>query len=275
MNLLRRELAPISPQGWSEIDSVATKALSASLSGRKFVDVDGPHGLDYASVPLGRLTMPEKQSGTAVKYGVHQVLPLVETRADFSLPIWELDNLERGAKDLNLDAVIKASREIAAFEEKAIYDGFAAGAIVGLEQSVKSQRIQISLDMNAVVDAVSKGQEQMQKGGVGGPANLVVSPTLWEFLAHSVPGGTLRSILESQIGGHVIYAALVKDALLVANRGGDAQLTVGQDFAIGYHDHTVDEVRLFITESFTFRVMAPEALVGFTTVQVKYKKAEK
>jgi uncharacterized linocin/CFP29 family protein len=34
-------------------------------------------------------------------------------------------------------------------------------------------------------------------------------------------------------------------------------------------------VRLFITESFTFRVMAPEALVGFTTVQVKYKKAEK
>ena len=266
MNFLRRELAPISPQGWSEIDSVATKALAANLSGRKFVDVDGPHGLDYASVPLGRLTLPEKQSGTAVHYGVHQVLQLVETRSDFNLPIWELDNIERGAKDLILDAVIKASRAIAAFEEKAIYDGFAAGAIVGLHQAVKGPKIKLSLEIGAIVDAVSEAQAQLQKGGVGASANLVVSLPLWKFLAHSVPGGTLRSILESQIGGHVIYAELVKDALLIANRGGDAQLTVGQDFAIGYHDHTADEVRLFITESFTFRVVAPEAVVGFTTV---------
>ena len=266
MNFLRRELAPISPQGWSEIDSVATKALAANLSGRKFVDVDGPHGLDYASVPLGRLTLPEKQSGTAVHYGVHQVLPLVETRIDFSLPIWELDNIERGAKDINLDAVISSSRKIAVFEERAIYGGFAPGSIIGLEQSVKSQRIQISLDINAVVDAVSKAQEQMQKDGVGGAANLVVSPTLWEFLARCIPGGTLRATIESEIGGHVIYAEFLKDALLVANRGGDAELTVGQDFAIGYHGHTADEIRLFITESFTFRVLAPEALVGFTVL---------
>jgi len=265
MNFLRRELAPISPQGWSEIDSVATKALAANLSGRKFVDVNGPHGLDYASVPLGRLAVPEKQSATAVKYGVHQVLPLVETRADFRLPVWELDNIERGAKDLNLDVVIKASRAIASFEEKAIYDGFAAGAIVGLHQAAKSQKIKISLDVDAVVDAVSMAKEQMQKSGVGGSANLVFSPSLWNFLARCIPGGTLRSTIEGEIGGHVIYAELVKDALLVANRGGDLELTVGQDFAIGYHSHTADEISLFITESFTFRVLAPEALIGFTT----------
>jgi uncharacterized linocin/CFP29 family protein len=266
MNFLRRELAPISPQGWCEIDSVAQKALVANLSGRKFVDVDGPHGLDYASVPLGRLTIPEKQEAATVRYGVHQVLPLVETRADFKLPIWELDNIERGAKDLNLDAVIKSSREIASFEERAIYSGFAQGSIIGLVQAVKSQRFQISLDMNALVDAVSKAQEQMQKDGVGGPANLVVSPKIWEFLARCVPGGTIRSTLEKEIGGHVLYAEYLKDALLVSTRGGDAELTVGQDFAIGYHSHTVDEISLFITESFSFRVLAPEALVGFTTV---------
>jgi uncharacterized linocin/CFP29 family protein len=266
MNFLRRELAPISSKGWNEIDSAAKKALAANLSGRRFVDVNGPHGLDYASVPLGRLTMPEGQDGLTVRYGVHRVLPLVETRSDFSLPIWELDNIERGARDLNLDAVIASSREIAAFEEKAVYDGFAPGSIIGLEQSVKSQRVQISLDMNAVIDAVSKAQEQMQKDGVGGPASLVVSPTLWEFLARCVPGGTLRSTIEREIGGHVIYAEFLKDALLVSNRGGDLELTVGQDFAVGYHGHTAGEISLFITESFTFRVLAPEALVGFTAV---------
>jgi len=266
MNFLRRELAPISSQGWSEIDSVAKTALAANLSGRKFVDVDGPHGLDYASVPLGRLTIPEKPKVAAVRYGVHRVLPLVETRTDFSLSIWELDNIERGARDLNLDAVINSSREIAAFEEKAIYNGFAPGSIVGVEQSVKSQRIKISLDINAVVDAVSKAKEQMKKDGVGGPANLVVSPALWEFLARCIPGGTLRSTIESEIGGRVIYAEFLKDGLLVSNRGGDLELTVGQDFAIGYHGHTADEISLFITESFTFRVLAPEALMGFTVL---------
>jgi uncharacterized linocin/CFP29 family protein len=44
------------------------------------------------------------------------------------------------------------------------------------------------------------------------------------------------------------------------------ELTVGQDFAIGYHDHTTTEVNLFITESFTFQVVAPEALVRFSLV---------
>jgi uncharacterized linocin/CFP29 family protein len=241
MNFLRRELAPISLKGWSEIDSVAKVALSANLSGRKFVDVDGPHGLDHASVPLGRLDLPKGQDKASVRYGVHQVLPLVETRSDFSLPIWELDNIERGARNPNFDAVVKCSREIAAFEEKAIYEGFAPGAIVGLQQAVKSPRIRISLEINAVVDAVSKAREQMLKDGVGGGA------------------------IESEIGGRVIYAEFVKDALLVANRGGDVELTVGQDFAIGYHNHTEAEVRLFITESFTFRAIAPEALVGFTS----------
>jgi uncharacterized linocin/CFP29 family protein len=266
MNFLRRELAPISPQGWSEIDSVAKKALAANLSGRKFVDIDGPHGLDHASVPLGRLTIPKTQDVTAVRYGVHQVLPLVETRSDFKLSKWELDNIERGAKDLNLDAVINSSREIAAFEEKAIYEGFAPGSIIGIQHAVKTPRIRVSLDANAVVDAVSEAHFQLLKGGVGGAANLVASPSLWEFLAHFVPGGTLRSIIESEIGGHVIYAEFLKDALLVANRGGDAELTVGQDFAVGYHGHTGDDISLFVTESFTFRVLAPEAFVGFETV---------
>jgi hypothetical protein len=51
--------------------------------------------------------------------------------------------------------------------------------------------------------AVSEAQVQMLKGGVKGPANLVVSPTLWKFLNHCTAGGTLRSVIESQISGHV------------------------------------------------------------------------
>ncbi len=266
MNFLRRELAPISQQGWSEIDSMAKKALAANLAARKFVDVDGPHGLQHASVPLGRLSLPEQQPGARVKYGIHQVLPLVEARVDFTVQTWELDNIERGARDIALDSVVESCRDIALFEEKAVFDGFAPAGISGLQQAAKGQQLQISLEEGAVVDAVSEAQAWLLKRGVEGPANLVVSGPLWKFMAHSAPGGTLRSTIESQIGGRVIYAEHAKDALLVASRGGDMELTVGQDFAIGYHDHTTTEVNLFITESFTFQVVAPEALVRFSLV---------
>jgi len=263
MDLLRRELAPISPQGWAEIDTMAKETLIANLSGRKFVDIDGPYGIGHACVTLGRLSVPREQKGGKVKYGIHQVQPLVEARVNFKLQIWELDNIGRGAKDIQLNSLVEACREIALFEETTLFEGFKPGSIVGLHATVKDKNIPLSLDMDVIVDAVAEGQTRMLKDGVEGPANLVVSAPLWKFLARSAPGGTLRSTLESQIGGQVVYSEHVKDALLVSARGGDLELTVGQDLAIGYHSHSTSDIDLFVTESFTFRVIAPEALIGF------------
>jgi uncharacterized linocin/CFP29 family protein len=269
MDLLRRELAPISQQGWSEIDSMARETLVANISGRKFIDIDGPHGIEHSCVTLGRLSIPKTQKKGNVGYGIHQVLPLVEARINFSLQTWELDNIERGAKDIQLDPLVGACRDIATFEEKAIYDGFEPGQIVGLQKTVAGKELSLALDMDAIVDAVSEGQTKMLKDGVEGPTNLVVCDKLWKFLARSTPGGSLRSLLEKQIEGRVIYSGCVQDALLVAGRGGDLELTVGQDFAVGYHSHSSSEVNLFVTESFTFRVVAPEAVIGFKLMQGK------
>jgi len=262
MDMLKRELAPVSPEAWAEIDTMARETLKASLSGRKFVDVEGPRGLDFACVPLGRLAMPKKREAGAVGYGIHQVLPLVETRMDFALDVWELDNVGRGARDPELEPLVAACRKIAAFEEKAVFDGFAAGSIQGLHALAKARKLSVSLEMNAFLDAVAEGQAMMLKDGIGGPANLVASAHVWKFLAKSGPGGTLRSIVERQIEGRAIYSETVKDAMLVSGRGGDLQLTVGQDLAIGYHGHSSTSVSLFLTESFTFRVITPQAVIG-------------
>lgn len=263
MDLLRRELAPISPQGWSEIDTMAKETLVANVSGRKFMDVDGPHGIGHSCVTLGRLSISKGQKVGKVGYGIHQVLPLVEARVNFSLQTWELDNIERGAKDIQLESLVEACRELAMFEEKAIFGGFKPGDIIGLHETVKGDQVAMTLDMDSIVDAISEGQARMLKDGVEGPTNLVVSLPIWKFLARSTPGGTLRSIIEKQIEGSVILSEFVQAALLVASRGGDLELTVGQDFAVGYHSHTASEINLFVTESFTFRVVAPEAIVGF------------
>lgn len=269
MDLLRRELAPISPTAWAEIDDMAREALVANLSARKFVDTDGPHGISHACVNLGRIDLPGGQKSGEVGYGIHKVLPLIEARVSFALQQWELDNIDRGARDIQLDSLVAATRQIAAFEEQAIYQGLSSAGIKGLHSEVQTKAIPLVLDLDAFVDAVSEGQAQLLRDGVEGPANLVVSPEIWKFLARSTPGGTLRSLLEQQLGGTVIYSATVKDALMAASRGGDMELTVGQDLAIGYHHHTAEEIHLFITESFTFRVIAPEALVSFELKKVK------
>ena len=264
MNFLRRELAPISQSAWAEIDTLAKETLSTNLSGRRIVDFDGPHGPAYSCVPTGRLSVPQDQKDAMVKYGVHQVLALVETRVPFRLPIWELDNADRGAKDIQLDALVKACQEIASFENKAIFNGFEAGGISGLLQATQYPKIDIALNAESIIDAISEGKAQMLTSGVSGPAHLAVSIPLWSCLAHNVPGGTLRSIIERQIGGNVVFSADIDGALLVSARGGDTELTVGQDIAIGYTSYTNTEVELYLTESFTFRVIAPEAVVGFT-----------
>lgn len=263
MDLLRRELAPITPNAWAEIDAMAREALVANLSARKFVDLDGPHGIAHAAVNLGRLSLPGGQKTGNVRYGVNQVLPLIETRVSFVLKQWELDNIDRGAKDIQLAALVDAARQLAGFEENAVFLGFKDAGIKGLHAETPAPLIPLTLGMDAFVDAVSEAQSRLLREGVEGSAHLVVSPEIWKFLARSTPGGTLRSLLEQQLGGQIIYSNTVKDALLAASRGGDLELTVGQDFAIGYHHHDAEEIHLFMTESFTFRVIAPEALVGF------------
>lgn len=264
MNFLRRELAPLIAEAWEEIDTVARQALSAVLAGRRLVDLDGPHGLAHAAVPLGRLAVPPAPGGAGeVRWGIHQVLPLVEARIPFTLKIWELDNLERGAKDVDLAPLIAACHRIAAFEDQAVFGGFAASGITGLHQAASGAPIGLALADNALVEAIAEGRARLREAGISGGADLAVSEPIWKFLAHPTPGGTLRASIEQQIEGKVVRAPLARDAILVANRGGDAALTVGQDFAVGYHGHTAEEVTLFLTESFTFRVVTPEALVGF------------
>ncbi|MGM0431414.1 MAG: family 1 encapsulin nanocompartment shell protein [Spirochaetota bacterium] len=264
MDLLKRTLAPISTEGWEEIDSTAKETLETNLSARKSVDVTGPLGLDYTSVNLGRLKLGKSDGVKDVQYGTYQLQPLTETRISFKVKTWELDNLARGAKDIELEEVVEAARKMAQFEEQAVYSGFKDGSITGLQGAAAFSAPKLKQDAEGIINAVADGQMQMQKAGVNGGADLIVEPELWKFLNRPTQGGTLKSIVEQQLGGNVILSEAVSGAVLLANRGGDTELILGQDFSIGYHHHTSEDIFLFLTESFTFRVITPEAIVAFT-----------
>ena len=59
-------------------------------------------------------------------------------------------------------------------------------------------------------------------------------------------------------------SAGLEGGLVVSTRGGDFELSVGQDFSIGYLEHNLETVRLYIEESFTFLVLTQQAGVPLT-----------
>jgi len=58
-----------------------------------------------------------------------------------------------------------------------------------------------------------------------------------------------------------VWAPGVEGGVVLSLRGGDFQFESGQDLSIGYLDHDADVVRLYIEESFSFRVLEPDAAV--------------
>ncbi|MGQ1888896.1 family 1 encapsulin nanocompartment shell protein [Thermophagus sp. OGC60D27] len=262
MDILRKSMAPICDKAWDQINSTAVEVFTSVLSARKFVDVDGPKGLNFSAVSLGRLHVPENQK-EEVQYGMHQVLPLVETRVPFELNIWELDNMARGAKSIDLNNLEEAARKLARFEENAIYNGFNPSGIKGLSQAADFDPIALPENDEAFIKTISEAVAKFKNASIQGPYSLVLNMALWERFNASGKGYPLRKRVEVLLGGAVIAAPFIDGAFMVSERGGDFELTIGQDISIGYESHNSKTVQLYFTESFTFRVIDPAAVIPF------------
>ncbi len=261
MDMLKKELAPLTSKVWQEIEQRASEILRNRLAGRKAVRVVGPMGWNYTSVTEGRLDIVE-DSGD-VKTGVYRSTPLTEARVRFSLNRWEMDNLNRGARDIDLSSLESAVEKIADFEENAIYNGFKAGAIVGLKEAAAHKSIQLGSSASEIMEAITKGVLLLQEESVDSPYALIVGPKVYLAMSKEVQGIPLVERIERLIKGKVIQSVTLEGAFLIPYDNDNLELVVGQDFAIGYETHDTKEVTLFITESFIFRVLDPNMIVPF------------
>ena len=91
----------------------------------------------------------------------------------------------------------------------------------------------------------------------------MLGPKLYKRVLSDNSPYPLRQQLSKLLGCPPIYSpALDGRGLLVSTRGDDFELTLGQDLAIGYERTSGDSVHLFMVESFTFRILGPEAVIG-------------
>ncbi len=260
MNIFKKSLAPITDEGWKELTDQTKKLLKTHLTAREFVDINGPNGMDFGGVSTGRLINSGKNSKEGVNFGIREFLPLTEIRKPFELDLWELDNADRGAKDINLEPLEEAVKAIALFEENAIYKGFKDGQIRGLEESAEHPMVLLPDDPNDVLNIISAQVISLRKEGVEGPYTLVLTDDIWKKLVTLSKGYPVIKQLNEITGGNVIVNNYNENSFLVSEQGEDYELIIGQDISIGYDGHTTEKVKLYLTGSFTFRVLSPEAI---------------
>ncbi len=262
MNHLRRELAPISEAAWSQIDAEASRTLKHFLTARRLVDFAGPDGWTKDAVASGRVE-EVTQAPAGIRARIRTVQPLVEYRAEFWLDRVALDAIDRGARDADIDAVRDGARRLAIAEDEAVFLGNRSALVTGIAEGTPNAKLAIGDDYRDYPQSVARAVATLQTIGIAGPYAVALGPRCYTGVVETTEMGGYPVLEHLRLiaGGPVLWAPAVDGAIVLSLRGGDFELTVGQDTSIGYLDHDDTNVHLYLEESFTFQIFTPEAAV--------------
>jgi uncharacterized linocin/CFP29 family protein len=264
MNNLHRELAPISDAAWAEIEEETTRTLKRYLAGRRVVDVPTPGGVGAPAVATGHL-LPIASPAEHILARQREVKPLVELRVPFELTRAAIDDVERGSEDSDWQPAKDAARKIAFAEDRAIFNGYAAANIQGIREGTSNPIMTLPADVREYPDAVAQALSQLRLVGVNGPYSVLLGAKAYTELAETRDHGyPVLEHVKRIVDGDLIWAPAIEGAFVLTTRGGDFELSLGQDISIGYLTHTDAVVRLYLQESFTFRLLTGEASVVLT-----------
>ena len=262
MNNLYRELAPISDAAWAQIEEETSRTLKRYLAGRRVVDVHGPAGSALSAVGTGHLrTIAAPGEGITAQQ--REAKALVELRVPFELERQMIDDVERGANDSDWQSAKDAARKLAFAEDRAIFEGYAAGGIVGVRQGTSNPQKTLPADVRKYPEAFAQAISQLRLVGVNGPYSILLSADANTELAETSDYGyPVLERVKHLVEGKVIWAPAIDGAFVVTTRGGDFDLHIGQDTSIGYLSHTDARVRLYLQETFTFLYLTSESAVA-------------
>lgn len=262
MNNLYRELAPVTDAAWADIEAEAARTFKRHIAGRRVVDVSGPGGPTAAAVGTGRLLDVAAPADGVVAH-LRASKPLVRLRVPFTLSRSEIDDVERGSQDPDWDAVKDAAKKLAFVEDRIIFEGYPAASIDGVRAASCNPALALPEDPQDIPDAISQALSALRLAGVGGPYSVLLSADVYtkvsETTAHGYP---IREHLRRLIDGDIVWAPAIDGAFVVTTRGGDFDLQLGTDVAIGYLSHDADTVALYLQETLTFLCYTAEAAVA-------------
>jgi uncharacterized linocin/CFP29 family protein len=269
MSHLLREHAPITDAGWRAIDDEARERLLPGLAGRRLVDFSGPHGWERSATNLGRIEHADVSAIKGVEANRRVVLPLVELQARFVISREELRAGDRGAEDIDFDDLDAAAQRIVEAENIAVFHSWPKAGIEGLTERSPYDAIESEGGVEKYPARVAQALELLLRKGVAGPYGLALGREEYTRVVESAEHGGyplldhLRKILE----GPIVWAPGVNGVVVVSMRGADFVFESGQDLSVGYECHDSETVTLYLEESFSFRVLTPEAAVAISPLE--------
>ena len=237
-------------------------AHSQAIPCRGVADVRGPSGTAFSAVGTGHLRKIDAL-GEGIIVHQREAKALVELRVPFELQRQMIDDVERGANDSDWQPAKDAARKLAFAEDRAIFDGYDAGGIVGVRQGTSNPQKTLPTDVRLYPEAIAQALSQLRLVGVNGPYSVLLSADAYTELAETSDHGYpvlehVRRLVEDKI----IWAPAIDGAFVVTTRGGDFDLHIGQDASIGYLSHSDTHVRLYLQETFTFLYLTAESAVA-------------
>jgi uncharacterized linocin/CFP29 family protein len=273
MNNLHRELAPISDAAWSEIEEEAARTLKRYLAGRRVVDVPSPAGVALPAVATGHLRSIAAP-GAGIIAHQREAKRLVELRVPFDLSRQAVDDVERGSEDSDWQPAKEAAKALAFAEDRAIFLGYKEADIQGVREGTSNPIHALPADIRDYPDAVAHALSQLRLVGVNGPYSVLLGADEYTVLAETRDHGyPVLEHIKRIVDGNIVWAPAIEGAVVLTTRGGDFELDIGQDTSIGYLSHTDAVVRLYLQETFTFRVLTSEASIVMSPPKTASEKA--
>jgi uncharacterized linocin/CFP29 family protein len=265
MDYLNRSQAPFPSSVWQAIDEAAAQAARDRLTGRRFLDLEGPFGAGLTTIEVGNddyCRQPGPDEAGAVM-GRSISLPML--RKSFRLSIRRVAAHIENGQPLDLSPAQDAAEAVADREEEFIYRGQPAFGLSGLLTMEGRQQVPVS-DWTAPDGAlkdVLAAATRLDESGFRGPYALVLAPALYNNLFRLYPGTDVMGLEHlRRLCTAGIYKAAIDGGVLVDTRVG--VLILGQDLGAGYSSQDGVHYHLYLSESIVLRIDEPEAICVIT-----------
>jgi len=261
MDYLNRGLAPFPKSVWDAIDDAAASAARARLTGRRFLDLEGPFGTGLTTIEVGNddyCRQPGPDEAGAI---MGHAIPVPMLRKSFRVSVRRVAAYVENGQPLDLAAVQDAAEAVADREEEFIYKGQPDFGLSGLLNAEGRQHIDGSdwaTPQRALQDVLA-AVTRLDSSGFRGPYALVLEPALYNNLFLLFPGSDvlpLEHLRRLCTGG--IYKTAIEGGVLVDQSAG--VLILGQDLRSGFIGLDGVHYQLYLSESIVLRIDDPEGI---------------
>ena len=276
MNHLHRDLAPIADAGWAAIEEEIKPRLETYLAARKLVDFEGPRGWTHSATASGRTTSIAGPSPTSPAHNARSCRSS-SCGPTSSSGAAEVDDAERGADRPRPSRPRRGGPAHRPGREHGRVPRLRGGAIKGITESTSHDAgSRLSADAEHYPTAVAEAVDVLRGAGIGGPYGLALSPGIYTEIVHTAEHGghLLLDHLRQILGGPLVWAPGVEGGIVLSLRGGDFVFESGQDISIGYTSHDAETVALYLEESFSFRVLEPDAAVALAEQEEELRRSK-